>query len=356
MIPFFGFGQEFSVSGQINDNQNKAISFVNVLVLTQQDSTIVHGTSTDDNGRFNIESLKQGNYIVKFSFIGYKEVIKTIELHKDFVFETITLEEDVASLDEVSIIAKRPTLKKEADRLVFNIENTALTEGSMLQVLKSTPSVFVIDNKITVKNSNTTVYINNRKVHLSSEDLNQLLEGASANAIKSIEVITSPSARYDADSGVVINIVMSKNLIAGYRGNILTNYTQGVFPKYNVGTSHFFKNKKLSLNLNYNYTKSKENRDGDDVVNYLDGSNQVDQAWQSITNRNTWTKTHNLNLNFDYFIDDSNTLSFSSNALYIPYFKYKISNNTTIRDSNLDFLSRFTTDNLSNDDKYNIGF
>ena len=356
MIPFFGFGQEFSVSGQINDDQNKAISFVNVLVLTQQDSNIVYGTSTDDNGRFNIESLKKGNYIVKFSFIGYKEVIKTIELNSNLVLEAITLEEDIESLNEVSIIAKRPTLKKEADRLVFNIENTALTEGSMLQAIKSTPGVLVINNSITVKNSSPTVYINNRKVNLSSDELTQLLEGASASSIKSIEVITNPSAKYDAESGVVLSIVMSKNIVLGYRGNVFANYTQGVFPKYNVGTSHFFKNKKLSLNLNYNYTKSKENRDGDDVVNYLDGSNQIDQAWQSLTNRNTWTKTHNLNLNFDYFIDENNTLSFSSNALYIPYFKYKISNNTTIRNSDSDFLSRFTTDNLSNDDKYNFGF
>lgn len=356
LLPFLGFSQEFSISGQIYDGHNKPVSFVNVLVLTEQESAVVHGTSTDDNGYFNIESLNEGDYIVKFSFIGYKEVIKPVELHKDFVFETIILEEDIASLDEVSIIAKRPTLKKEADRLVFNIENTALTEGNMLQALKSTPGVLVINNSITVKNSSPTVYINNRKVNLSSDELTQLLEGASASSIKSIEVITNPSAKYDAESGVVLSIVMSKNIILGYRGNVFTNYTQGVFPIYNVGTSHFFKNKKLNLNLNYNYTKSKRNRDGDDVVNYLDGSNQVEQAWRSLTNRNTWTKTHNLNLNFDYFIDDNNTLSLSSNALYIPYFKYKISNNTTIRDNDLDFLSRFTTDNLSSDDKYNIGF
>ena len=82
----------------------------------------------------------------------------------------------------------------------------------------------------------------------------QLLESSSANSIKSIEVITNPSAKYDADRGTVVNIVMSKNLISGYRGSVFANYTQGVFPRHNVETSHFFKNQKTSFNLNYSYT------------------------------------------------------------------------------------------------------
>ncbi|WP_298893698.1 outer membrane beta-barrel family protein [uncultured Psychroserpens sp.] len=353
---FLSYGQNLSISGIVVDDKNVPIEFANVILFNEEESEILKGSSTDNKGSFSLANLEPNTYIIKISFIGFNNYQQKIVLNGNLDLRSIKLTESVESLDQINITVKKPTLMREADRLIFNVENTALIEGNMLDVLKSTPSVLVLGDEITVKNTSPTVYINNRKVHLSSEDLNQLLEGSSANAIKSVEVITNPSARYDAESGVVLNIVMSKNLITGYRGTVSTKYTQGVFPRYNAGTSHFFKNENLSFNVNYDYTKSKINRDGDDVINYLDNTNTLDQNWRSVTNRNTWSETHSLNANFDYFIDDNNTLSLSTNTLFVPYFKYVITNNTTIRDNNNAFLSRFTADNLSRDDKYNLGF
>jgi len=351
-----GFCQNFSVLGMVVDANDNPIEFANVLLLNEDINDILKGTSTDDKGFFSLNDLEPNTYTVKVSYIGFADYEQKIILTGNLDLKTIQLIEADENLDEVNIFVKKPTLIREADRLIFNIENTALVEGNMLQVLKSTPSVLVVGDEIKVKNSNPTVYINNRKVHLSSGDLNQLLEGSSANSIKSVEVITNPSARYDAQSGVVLNIVMSKNLVTGYRGSVYTNFRQGVFPRSNVGTGHFFKNDNISFNVNYNYGNNKINREGDDTVNYLDSSNEVDEIWRSLTDRNTWSETHNLNANFDYFIDKNNTLSLSSNALYIPYFKYKISNNTSITDANDLFLSSFTSNNLSRDTKYNFGF
>lgn len=349
-------GQSLSVSGTVIDTDNNAIEFANVILLGEDQKEILKGTSTDDKGYFNIDNLEPNTYFLKISYIGFEEFNQKIVLKGNLDLRLIKLDQASESLDEVSILVKKPTVKREADRLVFTIEKTALVEGNMLQVLKNTPGVLVIGDDITVKNSNPTVYINNRKVNLSSEDLNQLLAGSSANAVKSVEVITNPSARFDAESGVVLNIIMTKNLITGYRGSVFSNFTQGVFPRYTAGTSHFFKNEDISLNVNYSYSKDKINRDGDDTVNFLDNSNAVDQSWRSFTNRNTWSETHNLNANFDYFLNENNTLSLSSNALYLPYFKYKITNNTVINDAAGDFLSRFTADNLSRDNKYNLAF
>ncbi len=356
MCSLLSYSQELSVSGTVVDDNNTPIEFATIILLNLDESAVLNGTSTDDKGFFGLNNLQSDTYIIKISFIGYQDYKQKIVLTGHLDLKTIQLNEDIQSLDEVNITVKKPTLTREADRLIFNIENTALTEGNILQVLKSTPGVLVIGDEITVKNSNTTVYINNRKVNLSSDDLNQLLEGSSADAIKSIEVITNPSARYDAESGVVLNIVMSKNLITGYRGTVYSNYTQAVFPRYNAGTSHFFKNETISFNINYGYSKNKINRDGDDTVNYLGNTNNLDESWRSVTNRNTWSDTHNLNANFDYFIDDNNTLSLSTNSLYVPYFKYRIANETNIRDENGVFSSRFTADNLSRDNKYNLGF
>lgn len=351
------FGQNSSIFGTIVDKDNTPISYANVILLTQQDSSLVKGISSNDEGYFKLNNLDNNNYILKITFIGYKEIIKNITVNDvDIDLMLITLEESSESLNEINITAKRPTFKKEADRMVFNIENTALSEGTMLQVLKSTPGVLVLGDDIRVKNTVPTVYINDRKVNLSSNEISQLFSGSSASTIKSVEVITNPSAKYDAESGVVLNIVMKKNLITGYSGSLFGNYTQGVFPRYNIGTNHFFKNKKVSFNINYSFNKNKLNREADDIVNYLNNNNEIDQTWASTINRNTWSNTHNINLNFDYFIDDKNTLSISSTGLIMPYFKYLINNNTSITDANSNFLSRFTSNNISNDDKYNLGF
>ncbi|MFD1062639.1 TonB-dependent receptor domain-containing protein [Winogradskyella litorisediminis] len=352
---FFVFSQEISLKGTVVDENKQPLSYVNVLVLNAEDESFMKGTSTDDNGVFELSNLTAGDYILKVSFIGFKTVSLPISISANKILPNIILVEDAESLDAVTVTAKRPTITRKPDRLTFNIENTALTEGTTLQVLKSTPGVIVSEGSINIKSTPATIFINNRRMQLTSDELIQLLESAPANSIKSIDVITNPPASYDADSGSVINIIMSKNLVTGYRGSVSANYTQGVFPRYNASTSHYFKNNKINFNLNYSYTANKINRDEDNAIDYLDNAGNIDQIWNSSINRNTKSETHNLNLNFDYFVSDKTTISLTSTALYTPYFNYQISNNTVINDANSSFLDAFLAENLSRDDKYNIG-
>lgn len=349
------FSQEFSVSGKVIDVDKQPISFANVLLLRQIDSSFVAGTSTDDKGLFEFRNISKEQYLINISFIGYKTTSLTVDLIENITLDEIVLQEDAEALSEVNITYKRPTVQKLPDRLTFNIANSPLVEGNILQVLKSTPGVLVMDGNIMVKSSSPTVYINNRKVQLTNRELSQLLENSSANSVKSIEVITNPSARYDADSGVVLNIVMSKNLVTGYRGDVFNNFTQGVFPRYNFGTGHFFKTKKININLNYSYTGNKIDRRNDDFVNFLDANNTIEEQWRSLIDRTTWSENHNINLNFDYYLTEKTTLSLTSTASVMPYFKYKINNNTSIRDNVNNFLGGFTANNLSRDDRFNIG-
>lgn len=349
------FAQDYSVTGKVVDATNNAIEFANVIILKEKGGEFIKGTSTDNNGVFTIDNLGAETYFLNISYIGFREFEQIIKLNGNLDLKTIILNEGAETLGQIDIVATKPTITRKPDRLIFSVENTALTEGTTLGVLKSTPGVIVSEGSINIKSAPAAIYINNRRVQLTSDELIQLLESAPANSIKSVEVITNPPASYDADSGSVINIIMSKNLVTGYRGSVFTNFTQGVFPRYNAGTSHYFKNNKINLNLNYSYTNQKINRDQKDRVNFLDDSNQTEQIWRSNINRNTWSESHNLNLNFDYYINDNNTLSLTSTGLYTPYFKYKIKNFTNILDENGNFLSSFSAGNLSRDNKYNIG-
>lgn len=342
------WAQTYSISGTVKDTENETVAFANILVMQSLDSTIVTGTSSDENGVFKIEDLKSSQYILKTSFIGFKDDFQTLNLIEDISNIIVVIEESVEALNEVQIFFEKPTLKREADRLVFNVEKTALSQGNLVEVLRSTPSVLVLDDAILVKNSTPTVYINDRKVHLSSSELIELLQGSSASNIKSVEVITNPSAKYDADSGVVLNIVMSKNLITGYNGSVFNNYTQGVFPKYTVGTSHYFKGDKTNLFFNYSYNNRKDDRVDVENISY------PDEQWNTVLDKNTWSENHSLGFNFDYNLNDKSNLAISTNAQFLPYFKYLTRSNTDIEPSSSSF-NKIEAQSLSRDNRHNIG-
>ena len=355
LLSFYAIGQEATISGQVLDQNNQPLSFVNVIATDASDNSVLKGASTDESGKFTITGLNFKAYILQASFLGFESYSENITITTATSEKNIVLKESTETLDEVVVTANKPTLKKDVDRLTFNVANTSLVEGTMLEVLRSTPGVLVLGGNISVKNSTPTVFINDRKVQLSASEVTQLLENSPANSIKKVEVITNPSAKYDAESGVVINIVMSKNLITGYRGNVFSNYTQGVFPRYNAGINQFYKTNKVNINLNYNYNHSKINRDNINEINYLDNNNTISENWYSTLNRNTTSKTHNANLNFDYFLSERSTLSLTSNFLYLPYFDYLTKGNTTVNDIQGTDDYNFNVNNNSSDDKYNFG-
>ena len=158
----------------------------------------------------NLKVLEANTYILEISFLGFETYNDTIVLNKNIDLKAITLKEKSQELDGVIVIAKRPTVRRLVDRLVFNVENSTLSENNVLDVLKNTPGVFVNDEKITVKRKVPLIFINDRRVYLSPEEVYQLLEGTSATNIKAIEVITNPPAKYEAEGGSVINIITSK--------------------------------------------------------------------------------------------------------------------------------------------------
>ena len=348
--------QEFTIFGTVTEESGKPIAYVNAVIFSSDESNIITGSSTNEAGEFNIEDLIAGDYILKISSLGFVETSQAITLSKNTNIGKVTLKASTQTLGEVTLVAKKPTIKKMADRLVFNVEGTALTEGNVLDVLRNTPSVFVSDGTIKIKRDYPTVYINDKKVNLSGEDIIQFLDNTPANSIKSIEAITTPGAKYDASGGAVLNIVMGKNFTIGYNGRVFGSYKQGVFPSYTSGISNFYKTKKISLSANYSYSKNKINRDNDDSISYLDSDNSLNELWDSNLNRNTTLETHNINTSLDYFIDDNNTVTLSSKISLTPYFKYSTRNKTSIFNNQADLQSSFNANTLSRDNKNNLAF
>ncbi|XLS29217.1 outer membrane beta-barrel family protein [Flavobacteriaceae bacterium M23B6Z8] len=352
------FAQEFTVSGKVLDNQQQPLSFVNVLVLQKKDSTVIKGNSTQEDGFFKIKGLEQGDYLLKYSFLGFKKHYEAITLSSDISVDTVILEPATENLEDVTITAERkfPRIQRKADRLIFDVAQTSLTETNIWDLLKRTPGIIVINDEITVKgSSDIQVLINNRRVSLPKEDILNLLRGTEAGLVDSVELITNPSAKYDAEGGAIININMNKNIATGYNGSVFTNYILGVFPKYTLGTSHFFKTEKTQFAFNYTVSDQKELSRQNEIVDFVQNGS-IASIWNTDVNRITNSQRHTTSLFFDYIPDNKSTVSASVIASFLPSFDQHYNSNTAISDPSGTPESSFLTLNDVEDDNVNLVF
>jgi len=349
--------QDFSVSGKVTNAENTPLSFVNVLVYEAESETPSKGTTTDEDGSFILKGLKQGSYNFNFSYIGFEDYNKSIELTSNKNFGNVILNESSEMLDETVISTKLPTIKKTGGKLVFNVENTSFSVGSTMDLLKKTPGVVVIGENIQVKFSSPIIYINGKRVYLSSSEVASLLENTDAAYIKSVEVITNPSAKYDAEAGTVLNIITTKAISIGYKGSVDATYEQGVYPKYKFGTSHFYKNDWLNVYTSYTFGKRREYKEDDNYVRFFEQDEvSIKSIWETKFDRTTEYENHNGNLVLDFTLNEKNSLSFTSNISLTPKVNYNNNGKSLIYNPLKQVDSTITTLSSVNYEKDNLAF
>ncbi|MBU2900614.1 outer membrane beta-barrel family protein [Maribacter dokdonensis] len=347
------YGQGFELSGEVKDQYQEHVAFASVFLLTVTDSTLVTGTSADENGAFLFSNIAEGLYFLKASYIGQVSENLPLEILKDTKIGALILEQEAEQLNEVTVTSNKPVVKREVDRIVFNVENTVISQNSSWDILRQTPGVLMMNDELKVRNQATTVYINDRKVQLSSDEVKSLLENYQGENIKSVEVIHNPPASYDAEGGSILNIITSKNVSIGYKGNVNAGYTQGVFPKYNFGTSHFYKTKRLNVNASYNYAPKKEYKNTLNNTNFM-GDSGIVSVWDTDFDQVIRSNTHSAGLVIDYDFNDKNVLSFTSNVLIQPKRDADFFQETTIKDASGVLDSLFTTNSFLSERKNNI--
>lgn len=307
----FVTAQDFQISGTVLDNDQNPLVFANVLLQTA-DGTLIKGTTTDVNGLFTLNTIEAGDYLLFASYIESKSDVRTVSVTADLNIGTLIISNEAQALDEVVVTSQKPRLVEKADRYVFTIENTALSDSDIWDVLKRTPGIVIVNDQLTVNNTgNIGILINGRKVNIPEKDVINLLSGSSASNVQAIEVITTPPAKYSAEGGLLIDIKMKKNLVAGYNGAVYNRYIQGVFAKHTLGTDHFFKGKKTDLSLAYSFSNNKDLVRYTDVTNFFD-NNLPNEIWTAEQNVISRRKQHNINAFFDYVLDERNTISLST--------------------------------------------
>lgn len=352
--PILLLGQGFTISGSVKDDTNAPIPFTNVYLLKVADTSMVQGVSADENGLFTIGNVAPDLYFIRASYIGKFSALTPIDIAQNVHIGSLVIDVGAEQLDEVVVTAKQPTMERKADRLVFHVENTVVSEGSSWQILKNTPGVISMQDEFLIRNQSATIYLNDRKVQLSPTEVKDLLEGLSGGAIKSVEVIPNPPSRYEAEGGPILNIITTRNVAAGYKGSLNGNFTQAVFPKYALGTSHYFKSEKLNVFANYTINPRKEVKNDEYNINFIDDGNTIFSRWDTDFTKVTRSAAQNANVIMDYTIDSKNSLNVTANAVFSPDRSFANNLSTEIRNNQNQLDSTLTTSSQVDNDNSNI--
>ncbi len=304
---------EGTVTGKIIEAKSKdPMEFASVALYREKDSTLVTGGISGPDGSFTLKDVPNGSYYLEANFMGYnKKLISGIRISsKNSVYETgsVSLVEATQNLDEVEVVADQARVEYKIDRKVINVgQDLNAATGTAADVLQNTPSVSVdIDGNVSLRGSSSfTVLIDGKPTPLSGSDA---LQQIPASAIRNIEIITNPSAKFDPDGMAgIINIITKKNALRGLSG--VFNAKLGTNDKYAGDFLLSYKTNKYNVYGGLTYQN-----------NHYQGSYLYDSK---INNGDTTSLTHKFGernmsrqgregkLGFDYYLNDMNTISLS---------------------------------------------
>ena len=355
------FAQTGKINGRVVAADGKAMEFVTVTLHKAKDTALVKGEITDAQGQYRFDLLKNGQYLVIAQQVGLKKAMSTPLSISDnsLPVNDLKLVEDGKTLKAVTITSQKPFIEQQIDKTVVNVENSIVSAGSTaLEVLEKSPGV-VVDNdgKIQLRGKDgVRIMIDGKPSQLSAEQLTNLLRNMNANQILKIEIITNPSAKYDAAGNAgIINIVMKKNQLYGTNGQLSTTYGQGIYYKsfnslnlnYRSGAWNLFGS--YSYNNRMNFNENNLTR----IFRANNGKGAVTDSFvQSAYNRNP-RYSNSWRGGVDYNVGKKTTIGVLFNGSFggnLTNQAFGTVNNTTIYQPNGEVGSRILT--ISKPDDY----
>ena len=296
------------IAGAVTDNSGKALGAATVSLLQAKDSSLVKAAISDASGKFEIGVKVNGSYMLSYSLVSFENTYSPVFTYdgQNVAVKTVALSPAVSKLQDVTITAKKPMIEVKADKTIFNVEASINATGSnALELLQKSPGIQVDNNEnISMKGkTGVRIYIDGKMMQLDTKDLAAYLKSINSNDIEAIEMISNPSAKYDASGNAgIINIRLKKNKKFGTNGSVNLGLVQGVTPKGNGSVNLNYRDKKINLFSNAG------GNIGDYQSTLLLYRLQKDTLYDQKSVNTSAGKSFNIKAGADYFINSKNTI------------------------------------------------
>ena len=309
------------ITGTVLQSNGEIAEFATVMLYSASDSSLVKGDITDNRGAFELENISMGFYFLTTKLLGEGEASSSIFDYDggDKTIESIHLQASEHALAEVTVVARKALIEVKADKTILNVEGNINSQGqNALELLRKAPGVTVDNNdNIAIKGKNSVRFqIDGRDAPLDSEEIANLLKSMRAEDISAIEMITNPSAKYDASGNAgIINFKTKKNKSLGTNGSIGGNATYGKSLKGGGNLSFNHRTKKVNIFGNYSnhygdwrntlsLRRDQQGSQPDPTQPNYDPSRRYDQTSEMKDNNNN----HNFKVGTDFFLNSKHTI------------------------------------------------
>ncbi|MBK7697081.1 MAG: outer membrane beta-barrel protein [Saprospiraceae bacterium] len=352
----------YSIQGKIIDADYKPIDLATVSLSEEQADSIFTSDYTDLDGSFELSKVPEGRYILQVFLRGYEPLSRNLIIagqQQQINIDDIVLMSDLHLLEQVTVTAKIPFVERKIDRMVVNTDAIlAAASLNVLEILELAPGVTLDQNEsIRLKGrSGVAVFIDNKPSYLSGQELANYLKSLPASTIKQIEIMTNPSAKYEAagNSGV-INIITKRTKVLGFHGNTVLSVQQGQYTR---------SNNSLNLNLNQHKISVYANINGGIRNSFQDLNinrfyrNDLNIPTSSFAQNSFIVKdgqSANAKIGFDYYVTNNTTVGVSARGLLNPTGDHT-NNVAYVPDDQFALINRVVPDNTTESNFENATF
>jgi iron complex outermembrane receptor protein len=240
--------------GTVTTQDQQPLESATITVKNANDSSVVKTGASDQTGRFRLENIPEGKYLVSISAVGYETFSTAVEVSataNTVSLKTAKLIARTESMAGVVVTARRPPIEVRAGKTLVNVDASPTNAGlNVLEILEKSPGVAVDnDGNVSLKGKRgVLILIDGKQTYLSGTQLTTFLKSLQASSLDQIEIMTNPPAKYDASGNAgVINIKTKKGTIKGMNGNVSLTYNQGYYPKFFAGANFNYRNDKLNV-------------------------------------------------------------------------------------------------------------
>ncbi|NEW78378.1 MAG: TonB-dependent receptor [Gelidibacter sp.] len=303
--------EKIALTGKVVDKDTKQPLEYATIVIKSLDGKIITGGITDAKGEFNIQVVK-GVYDISVEFISFKtKTFKSKEISGNTDLDTITLEVDAQTLNEVVVIAEKSTVEIRLDKKIYNVgKDMTVKGGTASDVLDNVPSVSVdVEGNVSLRGSeNVRILINGKPSGLVGMSSTDALRQLPADAIEKVEVITSPSARYDAEGTAgILNIILRKGKAIGFNGSV--SASAGIPDNYGLSANLNYRTNKANYFASGGYNYRNAPGSSKSAVTYLFPSVNQPKYRNETTDYDRKNDSYNARFGTEYFLTDKTSLT-----------------------------------------------